>query len=123
MLEETLTNSILRGAIEVFKHWVPGLHEEINERSLCRELRHHKHNYEQPLKIPLIYKDEKVGEDLNLDIWVERKVIVKNKHIKERLPVHATQLLTYLTLTGCRVGLLIHFNVPVLKNGIKRIVL
>ena len=123
MLEEELTNSIIGGAIEVHKHWGPGLYEEIYERSLCKELELRGHKFEQQLKLPLIYKNERVGDDLKLDIWVERKVIIENKHVKELLPVHEAQLLTYLKLTGCRVGLLINYNVSVLKNGIKRIVL
>ncbi|MGJ8652272.1 MAG: GxxExxY protein [Opitutaceae bacterium] len=123
MLEEELTNSIIGGAIEMHKHWGPGLYEEIYARSLCKELELRRHQFEQQLKLPLIYKNERVGDDLKLDIWVERKVIIENKHVKELLPVHEAQLLTYLKLTGCRVGLLINYNVPVLKNGIKRIVL
>ncbi|CAA6692358.1 MULTISPECIES: GxxExxY protein [unclassified Lentimonas] len=123
MLEEELTNSIIGGAIEVHKHWGPGLYEEIYEKSLCRELSLRGHAFEQQLYLPLTYKGEKVGDDLKLDVWVERRVIIENKHVRELLPVHEAQLLTYLKLTGCRVGLLINYNVPVLKDGIKRIVL
>ncbi|MFQ3224172.1 MAG: hypothetical protein ACI8Z5_000415 [Lentimonas sp.] len=91
MLEEELTNSIIGGAIEVHKHWGPSLDEEIYERSLCRELTLRGHKFEQQLHPPLVYKNERVGDDLKL--------------------------------TGCRIGLRINFNVPVLKAGIKRIVL
>jgi len=123
MLEEELTETIIGPAIEVHKHWGPGLYEEIYERSLCRELRLCGLAFEQQLKIPLLYKDAKVGDDLKLDVCVEGRVIVENKHVKELLPVHEAQLLTYLKLTKCRVGLLINFNVVVLKDGIKRVVL
>ncbi len=123
MLEQELTEKIIGAAIEVHKHWGPGLYEEIYERSLCRELQLRGLSFEQQLRIPLIYKEFNVGDDLKLDVWVERKVIVENKHVKELLPVHEAQLLTYLKLTNCHVGLLINFNVTVLKNGIKRIVL
>ena len=75
------------------------------------------------LCIPHVYKGEKVGDDLRLDVWVENKVVIEIKHVKKLLPVHDAQLLTYLRLTRCRVGLLINFNVPVLKDGIKRMVL
>jgi GxxExxY protein len=71
----------------------------------------------------LIYKDERVGDDLRLDMWVERKVVVENKHVKELLPVHEAQLLTYMKLTKSRVGLLFNFNTKFLKDGMKRIVL
>jgi len=123
MLEEELTEKIIGAAIEVHKHWGPGLYEEIYERSLCRELHLRGLAYEQQLRIPLVYKEEKVGDDLKLDLWVEKRVVIENKHVKELLPVHEAQLLTYLKLTKCRVGLLINFNVRVLKDGIKRIVL
>lgn len=123
MLEEELTEKIIGAAIEVHKHWGPGLYEEIYERSLCRELHLRGLTYEQQLRTPLVYKEEKVGDDLKLDVLVEKKVVVENKHVKELLPLHEAQLLTYLKLTKCRVGLLINFNVRVLKDGIKRIVL
>ena len=123
MLEEELTKSIIGGAIEVHKHWGPGLYDDIYEKSLCRELSLRGHAFEQQLYLPLTYKGEKVGDDLKLDVRVERRVIIENKHVRELLPVHEAQLLTYLKLTGCRVGLLINYNVPVLKDGIKRIVL
>ena len=123
MLEEELTSNIIGAAIEVHKHWGPGLYEEIYERSLCRELSLRGLDYDQQLRIPLVYKEEKVGDDLKLDVWVEKRVVIENKHVKELLPVHEAQLLTYLKLTKCRVGLLINYNVSVLKDGIKRIVL
>ena len=72
--------------------------------------------------MPLVYKDEKVGDDLRLDIIVEKRVIVESKHVKELLPLHDAQLMTYLKLTNCRAGLLINFNVTLLKNGLRRIV-
>lgn len=123
MLEEKLTEIIIGAAIEVHKYWGPGLYEEIYERSLCRELSLRGLKYERQLELPLIYKGEKVANDMRLDVWVNEKVIVENKHVKELLPIHEAQILTYLKLTKCRVGLLINFNVPVLKDGIKRIVL
>jgi len=75
------------------------------------------------VKLPLLYKGERVGEDLRLDLVVQGKVVVELKAVKEWEPIHEAQLLTYMKLTGCRVGLLINFNVPVLKQGIKRMVL
>ncbi|MGK0240960.1 MAG: GxxExxY protein [Candidatus Pelagisphaera sp.] len=122
MLEEELTNKIIGAAIEVHKHWGPGLYEEIYERSLCRELSIRGLAWKRQLVVPLIYKDEKVGEDLRLDIIVENKVVIEAKHVKELLPLHDAQLMTYLKLTNCRAGLLINFNVTLLKNGLRRIV-
>ena len=123
MIEEELTEKIIGSAIEVHKFWGPGLYEEIYERSLCRELTLRQLRFQTQISIPLVYKGEKVGDDLRLDVWVENKVVIEIKHVKKLLPVHDAQLLTYLRLTRCRVGLLINFNVPVLKDGIKRMVL
>ena len=123
LMEGELTSRIIGAAIEVHRHWGPGLYEEIYEKSLCRELTLRGLEFERQLQIPLIYKDERVGDDLRLDVWVERKVVVENKHVKELLPVHEAQLLTYMKLTKSRVGLLFNFNTKVLKDGMKRIVL
>ena len=70
-----------------------------------------------------MYKDAKVGDDLRLDLWVGKRVVVEAKSVKELLPIHEAQLLTYMRLTNSRVGLLINFNVPLLKEGIRRLVL
>ncbi len=123
MREEELTGQIIGCAIEVHKHWGPGLYEEIYERSLCKELTLHELEWKRQLPLPLIYKNEKVGDDLKLDIIVEGKVIIENKHVKELLPIHQAQLMSYLKIRGCKIGLLINYNVTILKNGIKRIVL
>lgn len=123
MIEDELTKSIIGGAIDVHKHWGPGLYEEIYEKSLCRELELRGHRYERQLHLPLVYKEAKVGEDLKLDVWVERKVIVENKHVKELLPIHEAQLLTYMKITGTKVGLLINYREKALKDGIRRLVL
>lgn len=123
LIEEALTEQIIGAAIEVHKYWGPGLYEEIYERSLCRELRMRNLDFESQTPLPLIYKEERVGEDLRLDLIVQGKVVVEMKSIKELEPIHEAQLLTYMKLSKCRVGLLINFNVTVLKNGIKRRVL
>ena len=123
MIEDELTEQIIGAAIEVHKHWGPGLYEEIYERSLHHELRLREVAFESQVKLPLIYKGERVGDDLRLDLIVQGKVVVELKAVKALEPIHEAQLLTYMKLTGCRVGLLINFNVPVLKQGIKRMVL
>lgn len=123
MIEEQLTEQIIGAAIEVHRHWGPGLYEEVYERSLCRELTLRGLAFECQLPIPLLYKGEKVGSDLRLDLWVERKVVVEIKTVTGLLPVHEAQVLTYMKLTKSRVGLLVNFNVSVLKDGIRRLVL
>ncbi len=124
MLTETaLTEQIIGAAIDVHRHWGPGLYEEIYEKSLYHELRLRQVPFENQIGLPMIYKGERVGNDLRLDLIVDGKVVVELKAVKELEPIHEAQLLTYMKLTACRVGLLINFNVPVLKQGIKRMVL
>jgi len=123
MIESDLTEQIIGAAIEVHKYWGPGLYEEIYEKSLCHELHLRNVALKSQVKLPLIYKGQRVGEDLRLDIIADEKVVVELKTVKHLEPIHEAQLLTYMKLTGCRVGLLINFNVPVLTQGIKRMVL
>jgi GxxExxY protein len=123
MREEKLTEQIIGAAIEVHKYWGPGLYEEIYERSMYRELKLRGLTYDSQMGLPLEYKGEKVGEDLKLDLWVEKKVVVEMKVVSELLPIHEAQLLTYMRLTKSPVGLLINFKVDVLKKGIRRFVL
>ena len=123
MIEAKLTEQIIGAAIEVHKHWGPGLYEEIYAKSLCHELCLRNISCENQVFLPLIYKGERIGDDLRLDLIVQAKVIVEAKAVKQLEPIHEAQLLTYMRLTKCRVGLLINFNVPVLTQGIKRMVL
>ena len=123
MIEEQLTEQIIGAAIEVHKYWGPGLYEDIYEKSLCHELKLRGVDFKNQVRLPLIYKGERVGEDLKLDVIVGDKVVVELKVVTEFAPIHEAQLLTYMKLTKCRVGLLINFHVPVLKDGIKRFVL
>lgn len=123
MIHSELTERIIGAAIEVHRHWGPGLNEDIYEKSLCRELFLQGLAFECQLRRPLIYKGEKVGDDLKLDMLVERQVVLELKSVANLLPVHEAQLLSYMRITDSRVGLLINFNVAVLKDGLKRMVL
>jgi GxxExxY protein len=123
LIHKELTEQIIGAAIEGHRFWGPGLYEEIYDRSLCAERTLRKIAFENQLQLPLLYKGIQVGDDLRLDVWVERKVVVEIKAVAQLLPVHEAQLLTYLRLTKSRVGLLINFNVAALKNGIRRMVL
>lgn len=123
MIETNLTEQIIGGAIEVHRHWGPGLYEEIYERSLYHELQLRDLPFESQVNLPLLYKGKRVGDNLRLDLIVMGKVVVELKAVQALEPIHEAQLLTYMKLTKCKVGLLINFNVPVLKQGIKRMVL
>ena len=123
MIEDKLTEQIIGAAIEVHKHWGTGLYEEIYEKSMCVELRLRNMSFENQMSLPLIYKGEQVGNDLRLDFVVQHKVVVELKAVTQLETIHEAQLLTYMKLTNCRVGLLINFNVPTIKQGLKRMVL
>ena len=122
-MHEELTREIIGAAIEVHKHWGPGLYEEIYEKSLCKELELRQIVFQNQLLLPLVYKGKQVGDDLRLDLLVDGNVVVEAKAVRQLEPIHEAQLLTYMRLTNCRVGLLINFNELRLKDGIKRMVL
>lgn len=123
MTSDKLTHEIIGAAIEVHRYWGPGLYENIYERSLCRELFLRDIPFNNQVQLPLLYKGEAVGTDLRLDLLVDKAVVVEIKAVFSLEVIHEAQLLSYLRLTKCRVGLLINFNAPVLKSGIKRMVL
>jgi len=123
LIEEELTHGIIGAAIEVHRYWGPGLVESIYEKSLVEELKRRAIPFKRQLKLELNYKGVVLDEEFRLDLIIGDKVIVELKVVKELAPVFEAQLLTYMKLTECRVGLLINFNVPVLKDGIKRLVL
>lgn len=118
-----LSNRVINAAINVHKELGPGLIESVYETCLFYELNKNGISVEKQVKLPILYDGVKLDAELRLDIWIERSLIVEVKAVETILPVHHAQLLTYLKLTKNRLGLLINFNVPLLKNGIKRIVL
>lgn len=118
-----LSRKALDAAMKVHKELGPGLLESVYETCLFYELKKAGVNVEKQIKLPIFYDGIKLDADLRLDIWLEKKFIVEVKAVENLLPVHQAQLLTYLKLTKNRLGLLINFNVPLLKNGIKRVAL
>ena len=121
--EEALTEQIIGALIEVHRTLGPGLLESAYQACTAREFALRGFAFEQELPLPLEYKGVHVDCGYRLDFIVPGKVIVELKTVESLQPVHEAQLLTYLRLTGCKVGLLVNFNVPVLKHGIKRMVL
>ena len=116
-----LTGEIISAAIEVHKVLGPGLLESTYEECLCRELSLRKFSFERQKELPIEYKGLKLDCGYHIDLIVEKRLIIELKACEGLLPIHKAQLLTYLKLTGIKVGLLINFNAPVLKEGIKRI--
>lgn len=121
--EQTLTREIISAAMEVHRTLGPGLLESAYQACLCHELNLRNISFLQQVELPVIYKEIKLDCGYRIDLIVNDHVVVELKSVQEILPVHEAQLLTYLRLTNKRVGLLINFNVAVLKNGIKRRVL
>ncbi|MGE5254756.1 MAG: GxxExxY protein [Planctomycetaceae bacterium] len=117
----SLTSSVIAAAIEVHKTLGPGLLESTYEECLCHELGLREISFERQKELPIEYKGIRLDCGYRLDIIVESQLILELKACESLLPIHQAQLLTYLKLTGLKVGLLINFNVPILKDGIKRI--
>lgn len=122
MNENQITEQVIGAAIEVHKALGPGLLESIYQDCMAIELGLRAIPFQGQTPVHLRYKGHEVGADLRVDLLVGGKVVVELKATDSLLPVHEAQLLTYLRLTGCRVGLLINFNVPVLKQGVRRMV-
>lgn len=123
MIEREITHEILGAAIEVHRALGPGLLESAYEECLCYELGLRGLAYQRQVDLPVVYKGIHLDCGYRIDIVVEHAVIVELKCVEEFLPVHEAQLLTYLHLSRKRVGLLINFNVDVLRKGIIRRVL
>ncbi|MDE0537252.1 MAG: GxxExxY protein [Rhodospirillales bacterium] len=124
MVEENdpLTQTVIGLAIEVHKQLGPGLLESAYEACLCYELSEKGISFDRQVDLPVSYKSIKIGAGYRLDIVVENKLIIELKTVERILPVHESQLLTYLKLSGIRTGLILNFNSAVLKDGIRRLV-
>jgi len=116
-----ITGAVIGAAIEVHKALGPGLLESTYEECLCIELGLRKMPYERQKELPVEYKGMKLDCGYRLDIVVANTLIIELKACESLQPIHEAQLLTYLKLSGIKVGLLINFNVPVLKEGIRRL--
>jgi len=120
---EELTNKIIGAAIEVHRELGPGLMESAYEECLCHELRLRGIGFERQVPLPVEYKGLKLECGYRLDVVVEDAVILELKCVERVLPVHVAQLMTYLKMTGKRVGLIVNFKVEMLSRGIVRRVL
>ncbi|MCK4662628.1 MAG: GxxExxY protein [Bacteroidales bacterium] len=115
-----LTQKIIAAAIEVHKELGPGLLESVYEYCLIEELKDKGINVKSQVKLPIVYKGKTLDKTFYIDLLVEDKIVVELKAVEIILPVHEVQLVTYLKLADKRLGLLINFNVPLLKDGIRR---
>jgi GxxExxY protein len=119
---DQITRRIIGAAVEVHRHLGPGLLESSYETCLVFELKQLGFTVEQQKPLPVVYKGIVLDCGYRLDLVIEDSVIVELKAVEQLAPIFEAQLLSYLRLTGKKVGLLINFHVAVLKNGIKRLV-
>jgi GxxExxY protein len=121
--DDPLTRAVIGAAIEVHRILGPGLLESVYHRALVRELELRDIPHESLVRLPLTYKGLPLGDDLVMDVVVDRRLVLELKAVDELAPIHDAQLLTYLRLSGIRLGLLLNFNVRFLKDGVRRRVL
>jgi GxxExxY protein len=114
---------VVDAAFAVHKVLGPGLLESVYEACLAHELAKRGVRFERQVTLPVEYDGIRLDAGLRLDLLVERCLVVELKSVLDLMPIHEAQLLTYLKLTGHRLGLLINFNVPLIRDGIKRIAL
>ena len=120
---DKLSNKIIGLAIEVHRHLGPGLLESVYQQCLAYELSKNGIDFVMEQPIPIKYKEINIDCGFRADIIVEKGIILELKAVEKRLPIHEAQLMTYLKITGIRLGLIINFNVRLLRQGIKRIIL
>ena len=123
LIHEELTHQIRGAAIEVHKELGPGLLESAYEECLCHELSLRRLGFQRQVPLPVTYKGIKLDCGYRLDMVAEDKIVLELKSVQETTPLHEAQLLTYLRLSGKKVGLLMNFNTTLMKDGIKRMVL
>jgi GxxExxY protein len=120
---DPLSNRVLGCALEVHRALGPGLLESVYEQALAFELTSAGLPLETQVALPVAYKSVKLDCGFRLDLVVDRSLVIELKSVEKLLPLHEAQLLTYLRLGRYRTGLLLNFNVPLFKDGIKRLVL
>jgi len=123
LTDQQLTHEIIGAAIEIHRLVGPGLLESAYEECMAHELTLRSIPYERQKALPLVYKAVKLDCGYRADLIVGGRVVVELKAVESLAPIHQAVVLTYLRMSGCKIGLLINFNVPVLKDGIKRLLL
>jgi GxxExxY protein len=117
-----LSKVILDSSIGVHKEMGPGLLESVYHHCLAQELHLRGINYSKLVPVPLIYKGYVINKDYVIDLLIEDAIVIELKAVEELLPVHEAQIISYLKLSKKRLGFLINFNVPLLKEGFRRFV-
>ena len=121
--EEELATAIVDAAYKVHSTLGPGLIEPIYEVCFCHELKKHGLSFQRQMAVPIMYDNLKLDAALRLDVLVENLIICELKAVEEVIPLFEAQLLSYMKLLNKRLGFLINFHVPMIKDGIKRMIL
>ena len=121
--DELLAEKIVDAAYAVHRTLGPGLLERIYEVCFCHELSKRNLQYRRQVEVPVVYDGIKFDEGLRIDVLIENKIICELKAVEQMNPVWTSQVLSYLKMTNNRLGFVINFNVPLIKNGIKRIII
>jgi GxxExxY protein len=119
---DRVAQQVVDSAFAVHTTLGPGLLESVYEQCLTAELRTRNLSVERQVALPIVYRNTRIEAGLRMDMVVEGLVVVEAKAVETILPIHEAQLLTYLKLSGLQLGLLINFNVTLIKNGIRRLV-
>ena len=120
---EMIAKDVVDCAIKVHKTLGPGLLESAYQYCHAYELRKRGWDAQTEVKLPVLYEDQKIDVGYRIDTFINKLVIIENKSVESILPVHEAQLLTYMKLSGCKIGFLLNWNVTLMKHGIKRFVL
>lgn len=120
-VNDLLTEKIIGFAIEVHRHLGPGLLESTYEECLCYEFSRDGLAFRRQVPLPVVYKSVRLDCGYRLDIVVADNVVIELKSVERLMPIHEAQLITYLKLSGIPTGLLLNFNTPVLREGIRRL--
>lgn len=123
LLHQDVTNAVINGAIEVHRELGPGLLESAYEACLHHTLTRDGITVQRQVTLPIFFDGQRIDAGYRIDLLVDNSVIVELKSVDELEPVHEAQLLTYLRLSGYRVGLLMNFNKKRMRDGIKRLIL
>lgn len=122
MTENELAKIVFESGLKVHRELGPGLLENAYEECLCYELLQNGLSVEKQKPLPLVYQEVKLDAGYRVDLFVERKLIIELKAVESLNDLHMAQILTYLKLSNCKLGLLINFNTVLFKNGVRRVV-
>ncbi len=120
---EKIAAEIVDAAVQIHQSLGPGLLETVYQSCLCYELSSRKIPFKTEVDVPIIYKNVRLDSGFRLDILVDDSIVLELKSVEKIIPIHEAQLLTYLKLTNTRLGFILNFNVPIMKQGTKRMIL